>query len=428
MLLINPGHVRFAVFLTCGAFIEMCKRRGRRPMVRPAPLPPPREDAQRHQEEELASFSSPETRTTTRIIFGSNNAAGEEDNNNNVNIQCRFCFGSDDMSEMISPCDCSGSAGYVHARCLRHWQSVSLQNSGNTETRCRVCQATFRNLPRRSRRERFLEWFAPTAKDRTHQYFNAWRDALLNTLVPIAADADCREFNRLGDVVETILGCEVRVFYSREVQRGNKLFILLRKWFHNLEKTHVYTYIARTLGRMLIAGVSSVVEDDGTMVRSRHRVNAFVPFVTAIRDVLVCLQTPIESLMRFHVPYVYACSVIERYPQFRVNCGMYDNYTNRNNSNGRRRRNQQSPSIMESFFAIGKEEANAIANIRNNSNNNNVNATNANGGRNPYLGARPPLRGRRSRNNTTHNNRNTNNNRLQFGRFTFNQRAETARA
>ena len=76
-------------------------------MVRPAPLPPPREDAQRHQEEELASFSSPETRTTTRNIFGSNNAAGEEDNNNNVNIQCRFCFGSDDMSEMISPCDCS---------------------------------------------------------------------------------------------------------------------------------------------------------------------------------------------------------------------------------------------------------------------------------------------------------------------------------
>jgi len=179
---------------------------------------------------------------------------------------------------------------------------------------------------------------------------------------------------------------------------------------------------------MLIAGVSSVVEDDGTMVRSRHRVNAFVPFVTAIRDVLMCLQTPIESLMRFHVPYVYACSVIERYPQFRVNCGMYDNYTNRNNSNGRRRRNQQSPSIMESFFAIGKEEANAIANIRNNSNNNNVNTTNANGGRNPYLGARPPLGGRRSRNNTTHNNRNTNNNRLQFGGFTFNPRAETARA
>merc|ERR1712205_154441 len=108
MLLINPGHVRFAVFLSCGAFIEMCKRRGRRPMVRPAPLPPPREDAQRHQEEEIASFSSPETRTTTRIIFGSNNAAGEEDNNNNVNIQCRFCFGSDDMSEMISPCEILG--------------------------------------------------------------------------------------------------------------------------------------------------------------------------------------------------------------------------------------------------------------------------------------------------------------------------------
>jgi len=172
---------------------------------------------------------------------------------------------------------------------LSHYH-IYISSSPNAETRCRVCQATFTNLPRRSRRERLLEWFAPTAKDRTHQYFNAWRDALLNTLIPIAADADCREFNRLGDIVETILGCEVRVFYSREMQRGNKLFILLRKWFHRLEKTHVYTYIARTLGRMLIAGVSSVIDDDGTMVRTRHRVDAFVPFVTAIRDVLVCLQ------------------------------------------------------------------------------------------------------------------------------------------
>ena len=118
----------------------------------------------------------------------------------------------------------------------------------------------------------------------------------------------------------------------------------------------MYTYIARTLGRMLIAGVSSVIDDDGTMVRTRHRVDAFVPFVTAIRDVLVCLQTPIESLMRFHVPCVYACSIIERYPQFRVNCGMYDNYTNNNNNNRnnnnfgrRRRRNQQPPGIFENF-------------------------------------------------------------------------------
>ena len=428
MLVINPGHVRFAVFLSCGAFIELCKRRGRRPsMMSQLGYASPPNDASPPNVEELVSSPIGTTTTQTSALGGRRMGLDGSVREDPTTMQCRFCFGTD-ARDMISPCDCTGSSRYVHARCLRHWQNVSLQNTGNPETRCRVCQATFRNLPRRPRRERFLEWFAPTAKDRTHQYFNAWRDALLNTLVPIAADADCREFNRLGDVVETILGCEVRVFYSREVQRGNKLFILLRKWFHNLEKTHVYTYIARTLGRMLIAGVSSVVEDDGTMVRSRHRVNAFVPFVTAIRDVLVCLQTPIESLMRFHVPYVYACSVIERYPQFRVNCGMYDNYTNRNNSNGRRRRNQQSPSIMESFFAIGKEEANAIANIRNNSNNNNVNATNANGGRNPYLGARPPLRGRRSRNNTTHNNRNTNNNRLQFGRFTFNQRAETARA
>jgi len=314
---------------------------------------------------------------------------------------------------------------------LSHYH-IYISSSPNAETRCRVCQATFTNLPRRSRRERLLEWFAPTAKDRTHQYFNAWRDALLNTLIPIAADADCREFNRLGDIVETILGCEVRVFYSREMQRGNKLFILLRKWFHRLEKTHVYTYIARTLGRMLIAGVSSVIDDDGTMVRTRHRVDAFVPFVTAIRDVLVCLQAPIESLMRFHVPYVYACSIIERYPQFRVNCGIYDNYTANNNNNnnnnfGRRRRNQQPPGIIENFFAIGKEEANAIANIRNNGSNNNNGATaNGSGGGNLHQRrmTRAPILGR---NNNQNNQNIQNNNRFQFGGFNFNRRAETAR-
>jgi len=198
-----------------------------------------------------------------------------------------------------------------------------------------------------------------------------------------------------------------------------------------LEKTHVYTYIARTLGRMLIAGVSSVIDDDGTMVRTRHRVDAFVPFVTAIRDVLVCLQAPIESLMRFHVPYVYACSIIERYPQFRVNCGIYDNYTANNNNNnnnfGRRRRNQQPPGVIENFFAIGKEEANAIANIRNNGSNNNNGATaNGSGGGNLYQRrmARAPILGR---NNNQNNQNIQNNNRFQLGGFNFNRRAETAR-
>ena len=117
-----------------------------------------------------------------------------------------------------------------------------------------------------------------------------------------------------------------------------------------LEKAHVYTYIA-SVGENVNRGVSSVVEDDGTMVRSRHQ-NAFVPFVTAIRDVLVCLQTPIESLMRFQ-PCVNAVSL--RKVPFRVNCGMYDNYTNRNNSNGRRGETK-SPSIMESFLPSGRKK------------------------------------------------------------------------
>ena len=134
MLFINPGHVRFAVFLSCGAFIELCKRRGRRPMrIRPLPLPPPSSppssSVPSRPREELASYSSPEFSRS----FSSSNVVNNN-NNNSEPIQCRFCFGTD-LGDMISPCNCSGSAGHVHARCLRHWQSVSLQNSGNTGAR-----------------------------------------------------------------------------------------------------------------------------------------------------------------------------------------------------------------------------------------------------------------------------------------------------
>jgi hypothetical protein len=132
MLFINPGHVRFAVFLSCGAFIELCKRRGRRPMrIRPLPLPPPSPPSSfPPRREELASYSSPEFSRS----LSSSNTNNNNNNNNSEPIQCRFCFGTD-LGDMISPCNCSGSAGYVHARCLRHWQSVSLQNSGNTGAR-----------------------------------------------------------------------------------------------------------------------------------------------------------------------------------------------------------------------------------------------------------------------------------------------------
>jgi hypothetical protein len=103
--------------------------------IRPLPLPPPSNPPSSsvppRPREELASYSSPEFSRS----FSSSNVNNNNNNNNNSEpIQCRFCFGTD-LGDMISPCNCSGSAGHVHARCLRHWQSVSLQNSGNTGAR-----------------------------------------------------------------------------------------------------------------------------------------------------------------------------------------------------------------------------------------------------------------------------------------------------
>jgi hypothetical protein len=359
VLQINKGTVRFTVFLLSGGFIEICKRRGRRPFQLPASQRP---ILRRTLEEEEEEEERPDEEGTNDLMIQRLRERGQQrQSQQQQQPQCRFCFGTD-IDGMCSPCRCSGSAGFVHLQCLRHWQMVSMRNSGTQETRCRVCQCEFRDLPRRSRREEVMEWFAPTAKDRTRQYWTAWRDTLLNTLLPQAADLDCREFNRLAYIVETVLGCEMRVFYSREIQRGNKLFIWLRKCYKRMEQTHLVTFIAMLSGRMLIAGINCLVDEDGIVLRNRHRVQFAIPMVSSLRDILVSLQTPIEALMRFHMPHIYACAIIQRYPQFRINCGAFDRQQQQQQQQQQRRQQSNNGNVFQRFFALGREEAHAISN------------------------------------------------------------------
>lgn len=40
---------------------------------------------------------------------------------------CRYCLEGDVCGDsLISPCECSGSAQYVHLQCLRKWQRMSI--------------------------------------------------------------------------------------------------------------------------------------------------------------------------------------------------------------------------------------------------------------------------------------------------------------
>ncbi len=58
--------------------------------------------------------------------------------------QCRFCFESDEEEDatnpLVDPCDCKGSARYVHWNCLRRWAHTNPNLNGR---HCKVCNAAF---------------------------------------------------------------------------------------------------------------------------------------------------------------------------------------------------------------------------------------------------------------------------------------------
>jgi len=84
--------------------------------------------------------------------------------------------------------------------------------------------------------------------------------------------------------------------------------------------------------------------------------------VSSLRDILVSLQTPIEALMRFHMPHIYACAIIQRYPQFRINCGAFDRQQQQQQQQQQRRQQSNNGNVFQRFFALGREEAHAISN------------------------------------------------------------------
>ena len=68
--------------------------------------------------------------------------------------QCRFCLESAPVEDLLSPCDCAGSAQYVHRACLRRWQSATALaacRSGREDEwrhrRCTACRAEFSVRP-----------------------------------------------------------------------------------------------------------------------------------------------------------------------------------------------------------------------------------------------------------------------------------------
>ncbi|XP_070535759.1 uncharacterized protein [Ptychodera flava] len=83
---------------------------------------------------------------------------------------CRFCYELEQSTgnRMIKPCNCSGSAAYVHTKCLKKWIHFS------RNTQCEVCHTHFTYIPYSERVRAFLEEFRKNKR---------WRNATFATLV-----------------------------------------------------------------------------------------------------------------------------------------------------------------------------------------------------------------------------------------------------
>ena len=54
---------------------------------------------------------------------------------------CRICLGNDQVSNLISPCTCTGSQKYVHEECLKTWL---LNKKEEDLGYCEVCKNIFK--------------------------------------------------------------------------------------------------------------------------------------------------------------------------------------------------------------------------------------------------------------------------------------------
>ena len=50
---------------------------------------------------------------------------------------CRICLESDDVGNLISPCNCRGSSQWVHPECLNEWRNRNTNAISNRQ--CEIC-------------------------------------------------------------------------------------------------------------------------------------------------------------------------------------------------------------------------------------------------------------------------------------------------
>lgn len=166
---------------------------------------------------------------------------------------CRFCLVAEDdvdasgaplvRGALAAPCACSGTQKWVHVRCLRQWQHVSVRG-GARRASCAVCGRRYR-VPRRHARESakrtLSRWFSPRAADRVASYKRAWWQMATNTVL---AQEGVPRLGTPAQLAAVLAATELRVWAQREARGGNKAARFLQAAARKITDAHSAALLA----------------------------------------------------------------------------------------------------------------------------------------------------------------------------------------
>ena len=237
---------------------------------------------------------------------------------------CRFCF--EERGELVSPCACDGTGKYVHVRCLREWQRVSLASYGTEETSCRVCRAPF-SLPKAPLRQRLRQWFSPRADDRVAQYTRVWLQMMLNTALP---GEESETLTRPTQLVPLVSATELRIWAKREIRKGNRLlrsFALFGNACELAYSAFVIVYLS--------AGMTGIgIEVASTAALDAAAAPLALPMHGFARGLLNFCTGPLSALVRLTQPLHHLVHFFTMYPSYNLALGAPD--ADRDDRRGRR--------------------------------------------------------------------------------------------
>lgn len=221
---------------------------------------------------------------------------------------CRFCF--EERGNLVSPCACAGTAGFVHVECLRRWQKVSLQSHGTEETACRVCGETF-TLPKAPALQRLGQWFAPGADDRVAQYGRVWLQMMMNTALP---GEETEPLTRAAQLLPLVSCAELRIWARREIRKGNQILRALARFSNACEWTHsLFVLLYVTVG-MSGTGIDMLATPsfDGEGWRMAER----RPLRRVGQALLALCTGPLNAAVQLTAPLHHFVHMLTLYPSY----------------------------------------------------------------------------------------------------------------